>query len=135
MPINFLSIDTPHAETGSVRISLDVRNTGSRAGDEVVQLYVRDEFASTPRPVKELKGFTRICLAAGETRTVVFDLPFDQLAFYDQLLQLVVEPGIIQVMAGSSSEDIRLTGSFEVTGGKRVVARRVFECAVHTFSE
>jgi beta-glucosidase len=99
-----------------VRISVDVRNAGSRAGDEVVQFYVRDEFASTPRPVKELKGFRRVSFAAGETRTIVFDLPIDQLAFYDQDLRLVVEPGTIQVMIGSSSEDIQLTGAFEITG-------------------
>jgi beta-glucosidase len=63
----------------------------------------------------------------GETRTVVFEMPIDQLAFYDEAMQLVVEPGTIQVMIGSSSEDIRLRGSFEILGHeKRNVPRRVF---------
>jgi beta-glucosidase len=109
-------------------IRAEIKNIGSRAGDEVVQLYIRDEVASVPRPVKELKGFKRIHLAPNESRIVVFELPFDVLAFYDEATQLVVEPGTIQVMLGSSSQDIRLRGAFEVTGQKRLVARRVFGC-------
>jgi len=58
-------------------------------------------------------------------------MPIDQLVFYDEAMQLVVEPGTIQVMLGSSSEDIRLNSSFEIVGQKRVVARRVFACATH----
>ena len=126
-----LWIDPPQIETGSVRITLDVKNVGARAGDEVVQLYVRDEFACVPRPVKELKAFKRVTLAPGETRSVIFDLPVDQLAFYDEAMRLVVEPGTIQVMVGSSSEDIRLRGSFEIPGSqKRHVPARVFACPV-----
>ena len=126
-----LQIDPPQVEAGSVRITLDVKNVGARTGDEVVQLYTRDEFASVPRPVKELKGFKRITLAPGETRLVIFDLPVDQLAFYDEDMRLVVEPGTIQVIVGSSSEDIRLRGSFEILGSqKRQVAARVFACPV-----
>jgi beta-glucosidase len=126
-----LCIDPPRVEVGSVRISLDIKNIGERTGDEVVQLYVRDEFASVPRPVKELKGFKRIELEPGETCSVVFDLSVDQLAFYDQDMHLVVEPGTIQVMVGSSSEDIRLSGSFEIIGSqKRCVPVRVFTCPV-----
>ena len=126
-----LRIDPPQIDVGTVHISLDVQNSGSVAGDEVVQLYIRDEFASTPRPVKELKGFKRVTLGAGETRSLLFDLPVDQLAFYDQDLRLVVEPGIFHVMAGSSSKDIRLTGLFEITGkNKQPVQARVFVCPV-----
>jgi len=126
-----LRIDPPRAEAGSVTISLNVKNTGGRTGDEVVQLYVRDEFACVPRPVKELKGFKRITLEPGETREVVFHLPVDQLAFYGEDMQLAVEPGTIRVMVGSSSEDIRLTGSFEIMGSqKRRVPARVFGCPV-----
>ena len=121
-----LKIDT--TDSGAT-ISAQIKNVGKRAGDEVVQLYVHDVVASVPRPVKELKGFKRVRLATGETRTVVFELPFDILAFYDDAMQLVVEPGTVEVMIGSSSQDIRLNGSFEVTGQKRVVARRVFGCA------
>jgi beta-glucosidase len=110
-------------------ISAQIKNIGKRAGDEVVQLYIHDVVASVPRPVKELKGFKRVHLAPGETRTVVFELPFDILAFYNDAMHLVVEPGTIEVMIGSSSQDIRLNGSFEVAGQKRVVVRRVFSCA------
>ena len=102
---------------------------GARTGDEVVQLYVRDVVASVPRPVKELKGFKRVRLVPGETRTVVFEMPTDLLAFYDEAMQLVVEPGMIQVMVGSSSHDIRLRDSFELLGQKRIVPRRAFSCA------
>jgi beta-glucosidase len=126
-----LRIDPPQVEVGSVRISVEVKNVGERTGDEVVQLYIRDEFASVPRPVKELKGFTRITLAPSETRTIIFDLPVDQLGYYDQDLQLIVESGTIQVMVGSSSQDIRLRGSFEIVGSeKRDVPARVFACPV-----
>jgi beta-glucosidase len=101
------------------------------AGDEVVQLYIRDEFASMPRPVKELKAFARIALAPGQARSVTFRLPVDQLAYYDEDFKLVVEAGDFQVMVGSSSADIRLVGSFKVVGeAKACVAQRVFICPV-----
>lgn len=120
------------ALTGAqVTVRASIQNTGTRAGDEVMQLYVCDEVASVPRPVKELKGFQRICLDPGQTRTVVFELPMDLFGFYDEAMQLVVEPGTIQVMVGSSSEDIRLTGSFEIPGEKRLVPQRVFGGTVH----
>lgn len=113
---------------GEVTISVDVANTGSMAGDEVVQLYVRDEVASVVRPVKELKGFKRVSLEPGQKQTVTFKLHADQLAFHDRNMKLVVEPGTFKVMVGSSSEDIRLTGAFEVVGAKREVMdeRRFF---------
>jgi beta-glucosidase len=108
-----------------------VTNTGSVAGDEVVQLYVRDEFASAPRPVKELKGYARVPLQPGESKMVTFHLPVDQLAYYDDKLNLVLEPGRILVMLGSSSDDIRLEGEFEITGAATMPAKeRVFVCPV-----
>jgi len=126
-----LRIDPPSVAAGSIRISLDIKNVGKRTGDEVVQLYIRDEFACVPRPVQELKGFKRITLAPGETRSIIFDLPIDQLGFYDQDIRLIVEPGTIQIMVGSSSQDIRLRGSFEISGNqKRDVPARVFACPV-----
>ncbi len=127
-----LSISPARVTQGErVDISLEVRNSGERAGDEVVQLYVRDEYASLPRPVKELKGFARLTLAPGERRRVTFHLPADTLAFYDADLRLVLEPGRVQVMVGSSSEDIRLTGAFEVVGaGPMQIGRRVWDCPV-----
>jgi beta-glucosidase len=115
----------------SVEISLKVENTGQVPGEEVVQLYTHDEFASTPRPVKELRGYVRIALQPGEARLVIFNLPVDQLAFYNNDLELVLEPGAIDILVGSSSKDIRLCGRLEILGGsKMVVDRRVFFCPV-----
>ena len=94
-------------------INVDVKNTGKREGDEVVQLYVRDVICRVKRPLKELRGFERISLNPGETKTVTFILPFDKLSFYDEKThQFIVEPGTFEVMIGSSSEDIRLKGDF-----------------------
>jgi beta-glucosidase len=116
---------------GVVDVSVAVRNTGAVAGDEVVQLYICDEVGCVPRPLKELKGFARLTLQPGETRRVTFHLPVDQLAFYDEEMDLVVEPGMIKVMLGSSSLDIRQEGRFEIAGGQKVsVHRRLFECPV-----
>ena len=115
----------------TVEISIKVENSGQVAADEVVQLYTHDEYASTPRPVKELKGYSRITLQPGETRCLTFHLPVDQLAFYNNDLELVLEPGSIDIMLGSSSEDIRLRGKLEIVGGtKMVVDQRVFYCPV-----
>lgn len=99
-----------------VTISLKVKNTGERAGDEVVQLYLNDFIATVTRPVKELKGFKRITLQPGEQKTVLFHLPVAHMAFYNRQMDYVVEPGEIKVMVGSSSEDIRLTGTFAIIG-------------------
>src|SRR5947209_8175461 len=104
------------APTGSVQVSVDVENTGRRAGDEVVQLYIRDVAASRVRPVKELKGFERVTLQPGERRTLQFTLASEQLGFYNQEMRFVVEPGAFKVMAGMSSEDPQMLGAtFEVT--------------------
>ena len=101
------------------------------AGDEVVQLYTHHVFASTPRPVKELKGYARLTLQPGETRHITFHLPINQLAFYNNDLELVLEPGRIEIMLGSSSEDIRLCGDLEIVGGsKMVIDERIFVCPV-----
>jgi beta-glucosidase len=99
---------------GEITVSASVQNTGSVAGDEVVQLYVRDLVASTSRPVKELKGFRRITLAPGERKKVEFTLRASQLRFYDQDMQYVVEPGTFRVWIGPSSAE-GSEGSFEVT--------------------
>jgi beta-glucosidase len=89
----------------STRVLVDVTNTGARAGDEVVQLYVRDLVSSVTRPVKELKGFERVSLAAGETRTVAFDVTPDRLAFWDIDMIFRVEPGEFRIIVGPSSRD------------------------------
>jgi beta-glucosidase len=114
---------------GVVDVSVTVRNTGRLAGEEVLQLYTCDETGCLPRPLKELKGFTRLALHPGQVRRVTFHLPVDLLAFYDEAMHLVVEPGTIKLMLGSSSADIRCTGSFEIVGaGKSLVKERLFEC-------
>jgi len=93
--------------TGRTRVSVDVRNTGNRAGDEVVQLYIRDEVSSATRPVKELRGFQRVSLAPGETRTVSFDVGPEHLSYHNSSMKRVVEPGTFRLMVGGSSADLR----------------------------
>ena len=100
--------------TGKVSIKVDIKNTGTRAGEEVVQLYVNDRVASITRPVKELKGFKRVTLKPTETKTVEFELSTELLAFYSKDIKPIVEPGIFKVMVGRSSKDIVLEGEFEV---------------------
>ncbi len=115
---------------GTVTLRVEIKNVGTRAGDEVVQLYVCDEVALIPRPLRELKAFQRVTLAPGQARTVEFVMPVEQLAFYDEAMQLVVEPGTIQVMVGSSARDIRLRDVFTIVGREpRLVPRRVFRSA------
>jgi beta-glucosidase len=117
---------SPASPTGEVTISLTVKNTGSREGAEVVQLYVRDVVGSVTRPVKELKGFHRFTLQPGESRTVTFTLSVAQMAFYNRAMEYVVEPGAVEVMVGSSSGDVRLTGQFEIAGPVTPIIRKVF---------
>ncbi len=100
---------------GTVTVSVDVQNIGRLAGDEVVQLYVRDVRCSVKRPSKELRGFQRISLQPNETKTVTLSLPAGQLAFYDETShRFIVEPGEFEILVGSSSADIRLTGQLSV---------------------
>ncbi|MBN1427825.1 MAG: glycoside hydrolase family 3 C-terminal domain-containing protein [Anaerolineae bacterium] len=110
----------------SVTIQVDVTNVGSRDGDEVVQLYIRDEIATVARPVKELKGFRRVHLAAGETKTVTFTLYADQLAFYNREMKFVVEPGTVQIMVGTSSEDLPFTAPVEIMGNVTEISDKIF---------
>jgi beta-glucosidase len=94
---------------GSVEVAVDVKNTGSRAGDEVVQLYIRDEVSSVTRPVKELKGFQRVALNPGETRTVTFTLGPKAFRLWNLEMKRVVEPGTFDIMAGDNSVDLKTT--------------------------
>jgi beta-glucosidase len=115
----------------TLRVSLDVSNVGKVAGDEVVQLYTSDEYAEFPRPVKELRGFVRLHLLPGEKKHIRFDLPINMLAYYGEGLKLVLEPGTVKILVGSSSEDIRLQAAFEVRGEtKQIVNDRVLDCPV-----
>jgi beta-glucosidase len=100
---------------GSLIISIVVTNSGKRVGDEVVQLYIRDEEASVTRPIKQLMGFERITLEPGESKDVNFDLAAKELSYWDiDKKAFVVEPGLFEVMIGSSSVDIKSRGKFEV---------------------
>ena len=90
---------------GSLTVSVDVRNVGDMAGDEIVQLYIRDRFSQVTRPVKELKDFARISLEPGQTKTVSFTVTPDKLRFLDKNLEPVVEPGEFVLMVGPSSAD------------------------------
>ena len=99
----------------TIEIRVDVENVGSRAGDEVVQLYLRDLYASMARPVKELAGFKRITLEPGEKQTVIFEVKASQMAFLDMNMQWKVEKGTFLVEVGSSSQDIRLKDEYKVT--------------------
>jgi beta-glucosidase len=101
------------SRNGSVRASVDVTNTGSRAGDEVVQLYIHDPVASISQPVRRLRGFERVTLDPGQSRTITFTLNKSDFGFYDNRGRFVVEPGRIDVYAGNSSA-AELTDSFTV---------------------
>jgi beta-glucosidase len=92
----------------SAHMMADVTNTGQRAGTETVQLYIRDLASSVTRPVKELKGFRKISLHPGETKTVIIEITPGSLAFYDVKMKYVVEPGEFEIMVGSSSRDCDL---------------------------
>jgi beta-glucosidase len=91
---------------GTVQVSVDVTNTSKVPGDEVAQLYIRDEVSSVTRPIKELRGFQRISLDSGQTKTVQFSLGFDGLSFLNRDMHRVVEPGTFKIMVGGNSVDL-----------------------------
>jgi beta-glucosidase len=112
--------------TGPLTITAQIRNTGSRAGDEVVQLYVRDVDASVKRPKKQLMGFERVSLRPGETRSVSFTVSPERLAFWDEKRQAwIVEPGAFEVMVGSSSADVRLKAEIKAASPGRWTTAQV----------
>ncbi len=96
------------AANGTLTVSIDVKNTGKRAGDEVSQLYVREVNPVVKRPAKELRGFQRVTLQPGEKRTLTFTLPAEKLAYWDESTHaFVVNPGAFDILVGASSDDIR----------------------------
>ncbi|MEN6387200.1 MAG: glycoside hydrolase family 3 C-terminal domain-containing protein [Phycisphaerales bacterium] len=111
-----LSIDTNSlTSNGTFSVSLNVQNTGQRAGSEIVQLYIADTVCSVPRPPRELKAFEKIYLQPGETKSVKFTLDKGALSFYDAAnSRWYAEPGVFRADVGSNSRDIRLSGSFEL---------------------
>jgi len=93
------------SKEGSVKVSFDLKNTSDREGTEVVQLYIRDDYSTVTRPVKELRDFKRVNLKAGESQKVIFTLPASKLAYYNGQMKYVIEPGTFHIMVGSSSRD------------------------------
>ncbi|HSU29403.1 MAG TPA: glycoside hydrolase family 3 N-terminal domain-containing protein [Chitinophagaceae bacterium] len=89
---------------GKVTVSVEVRNTGARKGAEVVQLYIRDDYSSVTRPVKELKGFKKVWLEPGQSQTVNFTIDAEALSFYDKDMKWIIEPGDFTIMVGGSSD-------------------------------
>jgi beta-glucosidase len=110
-----LKISRPQLSAAeTVQVQFTLTNTGPVAGEEVAQLYLRDPVASTVRPLKELKDFQKVSLKPGESKTLTFSINKDKLAFYNQQLAWVAEPGEFQLMVGSASDDIHLSGKVEL---------------------
>jgi beta-glucosidase len=107
---------TPEKQTpgGNITVSFDVKNTGARAGDEIVQLYTRDVVSSVITYEKNLRGFQRVSLEPSESKTITFTLNPEDLELLDANMKWIIEPGMFKVMIGASSEDIRLNGQFEI---------------------
>ncbi|MFO7320255.1 MAG: glycoside hydrolase family 3 N-terminal domain-containing protein [Chloroflexota bacterium] len=128
--IDNLRLKPAEARAGeTITVQVDVTNTGARAGDEVVQLYTRQVPPYITRPVKELKGFKRLTLNPGETKTVTFHLPVNLLAFYDRDYRYVVEPGTVDIMVGNSSQDVQASATLTITGEKTEVEKVFFSRA------
>lgn len=111
---NFALSKNQIAQTDSTTLTFTLKNTGSRDGDEVVQLYIHDLLSSVARPVMELKGFQRIHLKAGESKQVSFKITPELLSMLDKEMKTVVEPGDFRIMVGASSRDLRLKGNLTV---------------------
>jgi beta-xylosidase len=127
---------TSAATDGSLRVGLTVRNTGQRAGVEVIQLYLHDPVASVVRPVNRLIGYARVPLDPGETVRVTFDVPAELAAFSGPDGRRIVEPGALELRLGASSADIRLVAAVELTGEPRFVDHtRRLHCEVKVKEE
>ena len=95
------------SKTESATVTVDIKNTGKYAGDEVVQLYIRDMVSSGVRPIMELRDFAKVSLKAGETKTATFSITPEKLMFYNYNLQKVLEAGDFKVMVGPSSQVVQ----------------------------
>jgi beta-glucosidase len=125
-----LESDNEVQPDGELNLEFRLRNAGQVAGEEVVQVYIRDRVSSVARPVKQLVGFARVQLDVNETKNVAFKVNMKQLAFHDLNMDQVVEPGKMDVYIGASSQDIRLKGAFDITGEKLIVERKAFSSKV-----
>ena len=119
----------------TVHMSFCVKNTGEHDGDEIAQVYVRDLLSSVARPCKQLAAFAKVPLKAGECRTVSVEIDLSQLAFHDASMELVVEPGEMEVLVGASSEDIRLKERFCISGETCKVKRRAHSARTEILQE
>jgi beta-glucosidase-like glycosyl hydrolase len=119
-----LTSENLDAATGTVQLSFNIRNTGSRRGVAVPQVYFRDQLTSVVRPVKELKAFVRVDMEPRTSRTITFEVPTDMLAFTGQDGIRATEPGAFDVYIGASSADIRLAGVATLTGEKSRLGKR-----------
>jgi beta-glucosidase len=110
-----LSLDkTSLSKDEKIKVSFKLTNTGKYDGEEVVQLYLKDEVAQPIRPVKELKDFKKVALKAGETKEISFLIDQSKLSFYNDNLEVITQPGDFKLMVGSASDDIRLEGTFSL---------------------
>jgi beta-glucosidase len=125
-----LSLPSAVTPDGKLMVSFTVKNSGTLRGDEIAQVYVRDCESSVARPVKQLGGFARVGLETGETKEIAVELDMRLFAFHDIDMEQIVEPGKMEIYIGSSSEDIRLKGGFEITGERLVVERKAFSSRV-----
>ena len=116
-----LEVTGPLSTAAPFEVACVVENTGAVAGEEVVQLYLRDDVAPVARPIRQLAGFVRVALAPGESERVVLVVEPSQLGFYDEAMRFIVEPGTVTVMVGASSADLRLEKTVELTGDTREV--------------
>lgn len=110
---------------GTLHLRFTIRNVGDCFGEETAQVYVRDRLSSVARPSLQLAAFAKVGLKPGETKTVSVELSMSQLAFHDDRMELVVEPGEMELFVGASSRDIRLHSRFEITGDKLPVKKRI----------
>jgi beta-glucosidase len=115
-----LSVTPQTPADGTVEISFTISNTGAVEGEETAQVYVIDELASVLRPAKELAGWARVPVKPGESTNLSLVIRADQFAFLNQEMNWLVEKGTMKVLVGSSSEDIRLEGSFEITDTRNI---------------
>lgn len=102
------------ATGGTIKVSVEVENTGTRDGKEVVQLYVHDKFSSVATPVKQLKAFSKVLIKAGKRATVTLEVPVSELGLYNDKMQYVVEPGEFEIQVGSASDNICFTKTVTV---------------------
>jgi len=120
-----LKIEPKSINSGnSFSVSFCIKNKGKVKGDEVVQMYIKDVVGTVARPIMQLKGFRKVPLNPGEKAKVTFKINSEILSFYNEDMKLVIEPGIFEIMIGSSSKDIRLKGKFEIKGKTKVIKKR-----------